>query len=395
MTISLIFFELKAGGGVIQCFQLARHLQAKGYTIRLFCYQNLIPKDLEILAKDIEIICVVSGKKSTIERFGLLRKIWRLAKITSSYPCDLINPHEWPANMVGVLVKIKTGKPVVWMCNDLWHVPEQYLSLQGDTLQGISRQVRFLLDMYLTGFVDSVVVLDHRIQALIKKYYHKDSLVIRSGFDSELFQKPIPKKTAREKLNLPQDDFIFLCFGVMYPHRRFEDAIEGLHILKKNKYDAKLIIVGDSSYSPEYYKNLQKIIKRKGLDQDVIIRSEHVSFEKQLAYYSSCDAFIFPNDQQTWGITPIELMSLGTPCIVSKGAGVHEVLTDKKNALLFESKNINELVGCMKLVLINKSLAKTIGSNAQKFVRSRFSWERYTNDMEKIFKSTLNKTDKS
>lgn len=387
MKIALVFFELKAGGGAIQCLQLANWLQKRGHKVKLFCWQNQLSPQLDSLTKTIPIIQV--GKRASEPvRFGMLRKIFLLANAMKLESFDLINPHEWPAVLAASLVKMRKNTKVVWMCNDLWYVPnEEFYNQSNLSFLRFKRQLRWYIDRYLTRKVDKIVVLDNRIKSLIRKYYKREAIVVRSGVDIHKFKNAPGKNEARKKLKLPHDSFIFLCFGVFYSHRRYEDVLKAVKELTMEKLPSfKVVIAGDNRFSADYYRKLTDLANNLSVFNHMIIRSGFFSFEETVCYYASCDAFIFPNYRQTWGIAPIEAMCLGKVCIVSRGAGVHEVLKDSDTALLFNPGDIASLAERMKLVLKNETLRIKIGHKAQDFVLRNFSWEKYGQNMEKIFK---------
>jgi glycosyltransferase involved in cell wall biosynthesis len=324
--------------------------------------------------------------------------------IIKHQPFDVLNPHEWPASLAAAMIKQATGIPVVWMCNDLWHIPEieqQYMKLKADNESlvydplrtawtALIRKIRWEYDKNLTRRINAIIVLDHRIKKLIQQYYHCPSTVIRTGFDKERFEKVLGKKIARQQLKLPVNSFIFLLFGVMYPHRRYGDVLQALQVLKKeHEKKCTIVIAGEDTFAQTYAHALYAYIRDHQLEDQVIIRNTFIPFGKQYAYYSACDAFIFPNAPQTWGITPIEVMSLGKPCIISKGSGVSEVLKDGEHALLYEPGNIPALAAYMNLLMVDANLRKNIAHKARMFVRATFSWQNYTEQMEKIFKTTL------
>lgn len=426
MRIALIFFELKSGGGVLQFLRLGRQLQKNGHHVTLFFYQNQSSVDESTLLEGMKYYSVLKpGEPQQVSRFSLLKKLNALKTLILKHgPFDVLNPHEAPAQLTAVLVKRETQTPIVWMCNDLWHVPEEeqqslddlldWTSTFSPILQGVKqtmknqeknilswfkRQARFQFDRYLTRQIDQIVVLDHRIQKLIKAYYDKHAIVIRSGFDRDRFKKAPTKSEAKKHLQLathnsqptthnPQP-FIFLLFAVIYPHRRFQDAIEAARLLIQDKSvpPFKLIIAGDPTHAPEYFEFLQTMVKRYNLESIVEFKTGFISYHDQVHLYAACDAFIFPNDRQTWGITPIELMSMGKPVIVSRGAGVHEVLDDEKTALLYPARDTEALAEDMKLLLTDEKQRHRLAKAGQALATTTFSWEKYAEEMAGVFAS--------
>ena len=82
-----------------------------------------------------------------------------------------------------------------------------------------------------------------------------------------------------------------------------------------------------------------------------------------------------------------EAMLSGCVAIVSNGCGAHEVLTNKQNAIIVKEKSSNEIAIAIKHLITNKKEMEKIGENGQSFVKDNLSWDKYTDEMLKIFRS--------
>ena len=78
-------------------------------------------------------------------------------------------------------------------------------------------------------------------------------------------------------------------------------------------------------------------------------------------------------------------MSCGTPTIVSKGCGASEVLEDMETSLLINPFSPNEIAQKIILLKNNPNLVKKISRRGRIFVENNILWEKYTNNMLKIF----------
>lgn len=402
MKIALVIGSLTTqGGGQRQILELACQLSERGHDAVLFTSEFALQECYPQLCMEVE-ICTIKTYNNNLNKklyFPLLNQIKDLINIVrvgqriAGWKPDVINPHDWPGNWMGIVAKLlHRRKPhLVWMANDVWHI---YNPLQKKVSLDI--RLRRIIDVWLVKrWVDRTVVLDHRLQRLVNKFYQHRATVVRSGLDRVRFsslsekQKQTAKKRQLQRLGITADSLVLLSVAVFFRHRRLEDTILAIKQLVEQKNlqlpSFKYIIVGDKKGDLEYYKMIQSLIRANGLKNIVYVIGESVSEDELLKFYCSCDIFVFPNDKQTWGLAPLEAMALGKPCIVSQGAGVHEVLTDDKTALLVEPRRPEQLADKIYMLLRDKDLRQRLGENSRKFVISNFSWGNYASDMEKIF----------
>ncbi|MDE2025949.1 MAG: glycosyltransferase family 4 protein [Patescibacteria group bacterium] len=403
MRIGLIINQLKNAGGAYQLLQLAQQLRKKGHTIIIYTITSDVIDISPDLLQGLTIkSCNTSPRVEKIPHGQLIgfllyvsfhiKTTLMLAKLMYADSLDLLNPHEWPAQWSAVLIKWLKGTPIVWICNDIWHIPGNEEYPENRIVFSVGNKIIIgLLDKLLTSYVNAIIVLDHRIQSIIKTYYQKQSVVVRSGIDLNMFKTVIPKINARDELNLSRNLYIFLCFHAFFRHRRFEDVVYATSTLRHSiGYKNFLVyIVGSDKFDPEYATLIKTLIEKEQLEQIIKLRTEYVPTEKVKKYFFACDAFIFPNDKQTWGIAAIEAMAAGKPCIISKGAGVHEVIKDGVNGLMFTPRDTKELSKKMNYLLEHPKEAELIGKRAKNYVFKNFSWTSFAIEIEKNFNDVL------
>lgn len=403
MRIGLIITQLRNGGGPYQLLHLAQELRKARHDVIIYTLHDTVSTIEPQLVKGLTIkSCHFDGKVESrphsqvigfiLYLFYLLKINYMLGRLVMKDKLDIVNPHEWPVHWAAVLVKWVRDVPIVWMCNDVWQIPDykQYSETRIVFKIG-DRLVLAPIDVFFTLFVDVITVLDHRITAITGKYYHKKPIVVRSGIDLTKFKVLPSKVSIRKKLGLPEDAFIFLCLSIFFPHRRFEDAIMAFKKIRgeiKNK-DSKLFIVGSDAYDNSYARDIRKLILKNALTRDVIIKTDYMKEDMVYAYIAACDAFVFPNEKQTWGLIVVEAMASGKACIVSNEAGVHEIIEHEKNGLVFKVRNVSSLARNMKRVANNTTFAKIIGENARKYVFGNLSWKHYCAQMMRVYENCL------
>ncbi|OHA32397.1 MAG: hypothetical protein A2928_00110 [Candidatus Taylorbacteria bacterium RIFCSPLOWO2_01_FULL_45_15b] len=273
--------------------------------------------------------------------------------------------------------------PAVFQMNDL--VTIHYSHCESNTAKYARRPIRSFfyrcIDFFDTKIflsaIDQISVLSNTTRDLAKKRLNRETEVNRSGVDARHF-------AFREHLPpLPKNQIKLLAHAQFFRHRRFEDAIRALRIIRDKGTDAILTISGDNnSYRSyrDYYDELKALAISLGMENHVSFPGK-VSEEVLLQNFYSHDIFVYPNHMQSWGLVVFEAMACGMPAIVSKEAGAHEVLTDQENAVLVEARNPDDLARGILTLINNPALFSHIGKKGAEFVKSEISWNNFAENI--------------
>jgi glycosyltransferase involved in cell wall biosynthesis len=107
---------------------------------------------------------------------------------------------------------------------------------------------------------------------------------------------PIPlqrldEKTARNKLSLPEDPFIFLFFGIVRQYKGLHILIEAVSILKGRGYSPHIIIAGEFWDDKDIYI---RTIDDLDLASQFHIFDEYIPNEELSLYFSAANGFVAP-----------------------------------------------------------------------------------------------------
>lgn len=294
------------------------------------------------------------------------------------YKPSVINAHDWFSSWQGAVYK--------WLFNHQAKVIVMLNDMPPFFYETTSIRMKFFgtIDELLCRHVSTYLVLDNRMKQKASQLYPGKVSVIRSGLELEAYQKIKPARSeTRKKFSLPEDQFLFFCASVPSPHRKFEDAILALSLL--SDFNTSLVIIGDFSLNREYFSQLQQLIKDKNISDRVFFINRFLDSDERMHLLKDLDCLIFPNKNQTWGLTVIEVMAVGTPVIVSNDCGVSEVITHGLNGLIFKQGSFQELSTQMSRVINNKSHREKLSKIGMQFVHTHFSWKKYAENMVKYF----------
>jgi glycosyltransferase involved in cell wall biosynthesis len=272
------------------------------------------------------------------------------------------------------------------MCNDVPNFHEK--AQQRRSIGWIAAAVHWLYYVYdraQNRKVDLTLFLSNWAEGEFKAIYPGTTRVVRSGADPSRFASGGDRQKIRKRFGYAESDFVLLWLGIFMPHRRLEDAVEAVSRLKSQGFAVKLLLAGSDRSFPEYFNSLKALAAQLGVSHDITFAGK-VADEEIQDFYCASDVFLFPNENQTWGLAVLEAMSCGTPVLVSQGAAVHEVLTDGENALLFPPRNPDALAARIRELATQPALRARIAQKGMELVRTKFNWEQFARQIEQACK---------
>jgi glycosyltransferase involved in cell wall biosynthesis len=191
---------------------------------------------------------------------------------------------------------------------------------------------------------DKIIANSRFVSQRIKKYFKRDSVVINPPVEVNCF------KISSEK------DRYFLTAGRLMAYKRFDIVIEAF-----NQLGLPLKIIGRGPELKRYKKIAKSNIKFLG----------RVSDEDLRKYFSRCQAFIFPQEED-FGITAIEAMASGTPLIAYRGGDILEHTEEGKAGIFFNQQTPEAIVEAVKKFRNFKNNPEYIRHNVLKFDKEIF-----------------------
>ncbi len=303
---------------------------------------------------------------------------------------DVLNPHDQSAYRVAAYYKkVIRDIPSVWSMHDM---PTRSFARMRDrecgalarniVLQIVDTVIDYIEYVRFIKPQDVITVLDERDREWVKEYFKKEAVVTRSGVDPSQFEF-----MQRSHTHTPVR---LLMIGVFFPHRRFEDAVAAISVLKERNIHATLTIIGSHSHKDPYFRNIERIIREKHLEGFVELKGRVTEAELKSAF-ADADIFLFPNHLQSWGIAVFEALASGIPVIVSKTAGASEVLKDRYSALIIPPKDPHALADAVETLAHDPKLYESLSVNGRRVAESEVSWKRLGDIMERVLKSVLQK----
>lgn len=261
---------------------------------------------------------------------------------------------------------IRTGKNSTLIC--YYHTPARYLygyAVANDWRNNIFRRVLLvmgqlpmfflrILDKYASRIPDYVIANSKEVAGRIRKFYGKEATVIYPPVE-------IPKLDTGYSIRDTRN--YYLIGGRVSRHKGHDIAIKAFTRLG---YPLKVFGGTFASYGLDQFK--------KSAGENIEFLGE-VAEKEKWELMKHAKAFIFPSEQEDFGIAPVEAMATGTPVIALGQGGPLETVVDGKTGLFFNERTPESLIAAVKKFEKMKFSSADCITQAKKFSKERFKRE--------------------
>lgn len=201
-----------------------------------------------------------------------------------------------------------------------------------------------------------------------------DAIAVVSQTCAEMLQAELPEfagklgcipnmldgETIRQKMgNSPYADGLMhiVSVGRLALEKHFENLIPAANALRESGIAFAWHIVGEG---PER-ERLEALIAENALGSQVILEGSKTN---PYPYMKHADLFVHPSYVESQGLTVLEAMALGAPCVVTKSRGPCEFIEDGVNGILTEPSP-ESLTEKVLEILNDKALYQRIRENTK------------------------------
>lgn len=206
--------------------------------------------------------------------------------------------------------------------------------------------------------VDYFIANSTHIQADIKKFYDRESVVIHPPVNVEWFKAKDKKQAARNG---------FVAVGRQVPYKHVDIVVQAC-----TKLGLPLTVVGSG---PDH----ERLV---GLAGSSVVFDTDATDEAVVNYLRASDAFLFATFDD-FGITPVEALAAGTPVIAFKAGGALDYVVPGKTGEFFEPQTVGALMDVLKKFDAGHYNAAKIAAFAR-----QFSAESFAHNMQMFIEKT-------
>lgn len=318
--------------------------------IHYFSYQSEHLSDYTADPHLLQKVTVFPKASSASYRVYALQLPWLLKD--QIQPCHVLRVFQTPGGLPALLIKLRYGIPYIVTYGYKYH---QFNQIEGRPLYGLFLKV--VLPIILRAAA-GVIVTTSELKEYVAGFAQPAHIhLIPNGVDTSLFS-PVPNRLE----NNLRPTILFV--GRLTFQKNLNRLLEAVAQLANN-LTPHLLIVGDGPLKDEL-TNLAKALNLK------------VEFTGVLPYttlpqiFKRANMFVLPSLAEGHPKVLIEAMSCGLPCVVSNCEGNRTVIQDGKTGLLFDPLDTAEMSRKLNRVIVNHTLAQTLGSAARQHILQHY-----------------------
>lgn len=375
MKIAIICDQIGGGGAFREIKSLAKVFDAHIYAGRGINSESTITnEDFKTLN-----IKRILGKMHRSGLVTILYTIYKFRNISIKENYDLyifIGNH-----CIGLADKLK---PNIWYCN----TPDRglYLGKENPNERSIKARIFNILffkffynyDQYYAKRFNIIIAISNTVRERIFKAYGKNDMFNK---EIKIIYPPVDVKQFKWK---EQEDY-YLSTARIAPYKRVSLIVEAF----KKMPDKKLIVISTGPQLEDIKKSI------KGYSN--IVLQGRVTDKELKELIGNCIATIYIPYEEDFGISPIEGMAAGKPCIGVEEGGLRETIIHNKTGYLCPSNpKVDDLIKAVEFMSTSKALImrKDCEEWSKKFSKEVFI-ERMSKLINKIYLENKNNKHKN
>ena len=228
---------------------------------------------------------------------------------------------------------------------------------------------------YLKGFhnkADCTMVPTAELAEELGALGYRGLRVVGRGVNPEVFHPQRRSAELRAQWGADEDTPVALCVSRFAPEKNFPLVIEAYEAMRRERPDAKLVLVGDGPLSSELQKrNVGYVIAGRLVNG------------KLSAHYASGDIFLFPSTTETFGNVTLEAMASGLGIVAYRYAAARQHLEHGRSAFLVPFDDAGAFIAGARSMVQDMGLARSLGRAARSAAES-LTWDRIVLDFEQV-----------
>ncbi len=287
--------------------------------------------------------------------------------IARTIPCDIIHAHDWLTYPAGIHAKQVTGKPLVI------HVH----ATDFDRSRGNVNPTVFNIERDGMVHADHIITVSNLTRRTVIEHYG-----IPAGKVTTVHNAVDP--LSDELLNLqvpPKHGKIVTFLGRITMQKGPEYFVEAAAQVLSKAHNVRFVMAGNGDM-------MEKMI-RLAASRNIADRFHFTGFLRGKQVYEmlkASDVYIMPSVSEPFGISPLEAMQMGVPCIISKQSGCAEIL---HNVIKVDYWDTNAIADAIYSIIKYPAMANQLRERGLEEV-SQIVWKKAGSKCVNIYKRLIN-----
>ncbi len=195
----------------------------------------------------------------------------------------------------------------------------------------------------------------------------------------------VGKRERRGKLGLPVAANIATFVGRLVTYKGLPLLVRVWREIRQKHPGARLVLVGAGGLDMHNCEaELRAYVEASGLQGSVHFSGEVRNVHE---YLQASDVFVFPTENEAFGLALVEAMACGLPVISTRIGGAADIVEHGKNGLLVAVNDPGALCDALDRLMSDAPLASRLGQAARLGVDERYSEHAVTRRYTELFRS--------
>lgn len=337
---------------------------------------------LTVWKMDVKNVANFSGRRAPFEDLlGFVLPKWRDIRP------DIIHAHDLDSVQIGCTLKAGFGTPLV---ATMHRAPNPW------------RRERFAeepKDCYVEAirfyrFADAVVVPSRASRdVLVDQGFKKSKIhIVPHGVGIKYLTSFRSLPELLRSLRLAPDVQLVLCPVRADTHKDPSTFVRAASILRKQAGPGKLMFLLTCDRTDVEYQGLHALAMSGGLHvgKDILFRS----FERNEmpTLYRRSAVCVVPSRRESFGQTVLEAFVFRAPVVAANTSSLKEIVSNRRNGLLFTDGNPEDLANQISRVLSSESLADGLRVGGLRSVTRSYDAARMVSRYENLYRQTTRST---
>ena len=295
---------------------------------------------------------------------NLVRQAWQLmkgarllARIVKEGKFDLIYANTIQAHIYGLLIKLLTGKRIIW------HVRDNIRS---------RRQVRAL-----AANTDLILAISRHImrQFPAQRRVH----LVYNGLDMTAWEQISASGLPgiREIVNIGSEKLLIAHVGQLVPWKRHELFIEVASAIRRKQPNVHFLLIGQDHFDQHagYVRFLREKVITGGLASCFSMLPYQPSFQY---YLRDIDILVHLARDEPFGRVVMEAMASRIAIVAFANGGPAELIINGENGFLIPPDDLEQVAEKIQLLIEDPEMRSAFGANGRSHVEQHFPIENLT-----------------
>jgi glycosyltransferase involved in cell wall biosynthesis len=316
-----------------------------------------------------------------------------IRKIVKEFKPHIIHTHAAKAGLVGRLVAIYSRTPIV-LHTFHGHVFHNYFGK-------LKTKFYILLERFLakctTGIITISALQKNDLVNIYKIAPAHKTFLIPLGLDLDPFytNQENKRKIFREKFFIKENEIVIGIIGRLVPVKNHSLFINGIaEVLQKTKKKIRVLIIGDGDERQNIIQQLTQLnisynyFPKNKAPQLCTLTSWLTQMDE---VYAGLDIIALTSLNEGTPVSLIEAQAACKPIVTTNVGGVSDIVLENDTAFITPSEDIHAFANAILKLTEYDELRNEMGKNGFNHVKGKFDKMRLAADMQKLYKSLLEK----